>query len=275
MKVATERIPGLTVISCSKAQEYIGPKDPGLPPARPVEFQIDLIPGAAPVARAPYRLAPSEMKKLSEQLQELLTKIIRPSSHLGARYHQLRVREQDIPKTAFRTRYSHYEFQVMPFGLTNAPVVLLVTTEVHEGFSKIAKSMTKLTQKGIKFDWGEKEENAFQLITEVCSRGAKLCGLTVYASQRCYSAVVNAEIESDCLRCFFSTIKCSRENYTTHDFELGSYEFALKIWRHYLYEPDAPCSTNQKGPLALQHILDQKELNMRQRRLLELLRTND
>ncbi|GJR29289.1 putative reverse transcriptase domain-containing protein [Tanacetum coccineum] len=109
----------LTVISCSKAQEYMAkgchvflaqisakkeedktegkqikdvpivrdfpevfPEDlPGLSPARPVEFQIDLIPGAALVARAPYRLAPSEMKELSEQLQELSDKgFIRPSS---------------------------------------------------------------------------------------------------------------------------------------------------------------------------------------------------
>ncbi|GJU99349.1 hypothetical protein Tco_1328620 [Tanacetum coccineum] len=80
----------LTIISCSKAQEYMAkgyfsevfPEDlSGLPPARPVEFQIDLIPGAAPVARAPYRLAPSEMKELSEQLQELSDKgFIRPSS---------------------------------------------------------------------------------------------------------------------------------------------------------------------------------------------------
>ncbi|GJR80957.1 putative reverse transcriptase domain-containing protein [Tanacetum coccineum] len=114
-----ERESRLTVISCSKAQEYMAkgcqvflaqisakkeedksegkqikdvpivrdfpevfPEDlPGLPPARPVEFQIDLIPGAAPVARAPYRLAPSEMKELSEQLQELSDKgFIRPSS---------------------------------------------------------------------------------------------------------------------------------------------------------------------------------------------------
>nr|GEV49076.1 putative reverse transcriptase domain-containing protein [Tanacetum cinerariifolium] len=154
----------------------------GLPPARPVEFQIDLIPGAAPVARAPYRLAPSEMKELSEQLQELFDKgLIRPSSSpwgapvlfvkkkdgsfrmcidyweldkltvknlyplpriddlfdqlqgssiyskidLRSGYHQLRVREQDIPKMVFRTWYGHYEFQVMPFGLTNAPVVFM------------------------------------------------------------------------------------------------------------------------------------------------------
>ncbi|GKE38726.1 putative reverse transcriptase domain-containing protein [Tanacetum coccineum] len=159
------------------------PEDlPGLPPARPVEFHIDMIPGAAPVAQAPYRLAPSEMKELSKQLQELFDKgFIRPSSSpwgapvlfvkkkdgsfrmcidyrelnkltvkncyplpriddlfdqlqgssiyskidLRSGYHQLKVQEQDIPKTAFQTRYGHYEFQVMPFGLTNAPAVFM------------------------------------------------------------------------------------------------------------------------------------------------------
>nr|GEW27462.1 hypothetical protein [Tanacetum cinerariifolium] len=159
------------------------PKDlSGLPPARPVEFQIDLIPGAAPVARTQYRLASSKMKELSEQLQDLFEKgFIRPSSSpwgaqvlfvkkkdgsfrmcidycelnkltvknryplpriddlfdqlqgssvyskidLGSGYHHLRVREQDVPKIAFRTRYGHYKFQVMPFGLTNAPAVFM------------------------------------------------------------------------------------------------------------------------------------------------------
>nr|GEV20424.1 hypothetical protein [Tanacetum cinerariifolium] len=75
---------------------------PGLPPTRQVKFQIELVPGAAHVARSLYCLAPSEMQELSTQ-----------------------VCEEDIPKTAFRTRYGHYEFQVIPFGLTNEPVIFI------------------------------------------------------------------------------------------------------------------------------------------------------
>ncbi|GJX55297.1 putative reverse transcriptase domain-containing protein [Tanacetum coccineum] len=104
------------------------PEDlPGLSPIRQVEFQIDLIPRAAPVARAPYKLAPSEMQELSDQLQELADRGMSTYSKIDLRsgYHQLRVRDEDIPKTSFITWYKHYEFQVILFGLTNALAVFI------------------------------------------------------------------------------------------------------------------------------------------------------
>ncbi|WVZ97334.1 hypothetical protein U9M48_042881, partial [Paspalum notatum var. saurae] len=118
---------------------------PGLPPDRDVEFKIDLVPRTTPVSRRPYRMAPDELKELKTQLQEQLDKgFIRPSSSpwgcptllvkkkdqggakvfskidLRSSYYQIKIREEDIPKTAFSTRYGLYEYLVMSFGLTNA-----------------------------------------------------------------------------------------------------------------------------------------------------------
>nr|GEV43199.1 DNA/RNA polymerases superfamily protein [Tanacetum cinerariifolium] len=105
---------------CRRAIDVFPDELPGIPPVREVEFNIELIIGSEPISKAPYRMALIELKELKDQLQELLERgFIRPS------YHQLRVREQDIVKTAFRTRYGHYEFLVIPFGLTNAPAVFM------------------------------------------------------------------------------------------------------------------------------------------------------
>ncbi|GKB36802.1 putative reverse transcriptase domain-containing protein [Tanacetum coccineum] len=147
-----------------------------------------------------------------------------------------------------------------------------------EGFSKIAKSMTKLTQKGIKFDWGEKEENAFQLIKQkLCSapilalpKGSAYFMVYCDASNKGLGAVL---MQREKVIAYASRqLKIHEKNYTTHDLELRSVVFALKIWRHYLYGTKCTVFTDHKS---LQHILDQKGLNMRQRHWLELLSDYD
>nr|GEX00556.1 putative reverse transcriptase domain-containing protein [Tanacetum cinerariifolium] len=147
-----------------------------------------------------------------------------------------------------------------------------------DGFSKSPKSMTKLTQKGMKFDWGEKEKNAFQLIKQkLCSapilalpEGSKDFVVYYDASHKGLGVVL---MQREKLIAYASRqLKVHERNYTTHDLELGSVVFALKIWRHYLYGTKCTMFIDHKS---LQHILDQKELNMRQRRWLELLSDYD
>ncbi|GKB65138.1 retrotransposon protein, putative, ty3-gypsy subclass, partial [Tanacetum coccineum] len=232
---------------------------------------------------------------------------------LRSGYHQLRVCDEDILKTAFRTHYGHYEFQVMPLGLTNALAVFMdlmnrvckpyldkfmivfiddiliysksegehakhLSEGIHVDPAKIAKPMTKLTQKNVKFDWSEKAEAAFQLIKQ------KLCSAPILALPE---GSENFVVYCDASRKGLGVILMQREkftayasrqlkihenNYTTHDMELGVVVFPLKMWSHYLYGTKCVAFTDHKS---LQHILDQKELNMRQRRWLELLSDYD
>ncbi|GJV99989.1 putative reverse transcriptase domain-containing protein [Tanacetum coccineum] len=229
----------------------------GLPLTRQVEFQIDLVPGATPVARAPYRLAPSEMKELSEQLQELSDKgFIRPSSSpwgaLNKQEHEeyLKLILELLKKEELYAKFSKCEFwipKVQFLGLAG------YYWRFIEGFSKITKPMTKLTQKKVKFEWRSEDFIIY------CDASKK--GLGVVLMQR-EKVIVYASRQ----------LKIHEKNYTTHDLELGAVVFALKIWRHYLYGTKCTVFTNHKS---LQHILDQKELNMRQRRWLELLSDYD
>ncbi|GJV96213.1 putative reverse transcriptase domain-containing protein [Tanacetum coccineum] len=274
------------------------PEDlPGLPPTRQVEFQIDLVPGAAPVARAPYRLAPSEMKELlanneqehKEHLKQILELL--KKEELYAKFSKC---EFWIPKVQFLGHVIDSEgIHVDPAKIESIKdwTSPKSPTEIRqflglagyyrrfiEGFSKIAKPMTKLTQKKIKFEWGDKQEAAFQLLKQ------KLCSAPILAlpegsedfiaycdaSKKGLGAVL---MQREKVISYASRqLKIHEKNYTTHDLELGAVVFALKIWRHYLYGTKCTVFTDHKS---LQHILDQKELNMRQRRWLELLSDYD
>ncbi|KAI3797507.1 hypothetical protein L1987_32764 [Smallanthus sonchifolius] len=254
---------------------------------------------------------------------------------------QLRVLESDIPKTAFHTRYGHYEFMVMPFGLNNAPAVLMdlmnrvcklyldkfvivfiddiliyskskVEHEEHlrlvldllkkeklyakfskcefwlkevqflghivnekglagyyrhfiANFSKIAVPLTALTHKGKPYEWGPKQEEAFQTLKQ------KLCEAPILTlPDGTEDFVVYCDASHLGLGCVLMQrgkviayasrqLKIHEKNYTTHDLELGAVVFALKIWRHYLYCTKSEVYTDHKS---LQHIFNQKELNM-------------
>nr|GEZ61396.1 putative reverse transcriptase domain-containing protein [Tanacetum cinerariifolium] len=301
-----ENEPKLSDIPIARDFEDVFPNDlSGLPPQQQVEFRIDLIPRATPVAKSPYRLAPSKMQEL--------------------------------------TRYGHFEFTVMPFRLTNAPVVFMdlmnrvckpyldkfvivfiddiliysKTKEDHENhlrlmldllrkeklyakfskcefwlqekapmkpsevrsflglagyyrhfiknFFKIAKPLTSLTQKNQKYEWGEKQEEAFQTLKD------NLCNAPILSLPNgVEDFMVYCDASNQGLGCVLMLrdkviayasrqLKIYEKNYTTHDLELGAVVFGLKIWRHYLYGTKSVIYTDHRS---LQHIFDQNELNM-------------
>ncbi|GJW96969.1 reverse transcriptase domain-containing protein [Tanacetum coccineum] len=337
-----------------------------LPPLSEIEFRIELIPKATPVAKSPYRLAPSELEELSGQLKELQDKgFIRPSSspwgapvlfvkkndgsfrmcidyrelnkftvknryplpriddlfdqlqgsqffskiNLRSGYHQLRVHEDDISKTTFRTRYGYFEFTVMPIGLTNAPAIFMdmmnrvcrpylykfvivfiddilvysKTQEEHVEHLRIHVDPSKIEAvKNLRAPRtpteGEEQELAFQTLND------KLCNAPVLAlPDGPEDFVVYCDASGIGLGCVLMQrgkviayasrqLKVYENNYTTHDLELRAVVFALKIWMHYLYGTKSVIYTDHRS---LQHIFSQKELNMRQRRWIELFSDYD
>ncbi|GJW04535.1 putative reverse transcriptase domain-containing protein [Tanacetum coccineum] len=239
---------------------------PGLPSTRQVEFQIDLVLGAAPVARSPYSSslwgAPVFFVKKKDgsfrmcidyrELNKLTVKKLYPllriddlfdqlqgssvysKIDLRSGYHQLRVREEDTPKTAFKTRYGPFEFQVMSFGLTNAPMVFMDlmnlvcksyldkfvivfieyiliysrTEEEHEEHLKVILELLKKEELYAKFS---KREFWIQMKEKVIA----------YASRQ---------------------LKIYEKNYTTRDLELGTVVLLLRFGDTTCMEQGVPCT---------------------------------
>ncbi|GJV63726.1 putative reverse transcriptase domain-containing protein [Tanacetum coccineum] len=235
------------------------PEDlPGLPPTLQVEFQIDLVPRAAPEARAPYRLAPSEIKELSEQLQELSDKgFIRPSSSpWGALVlfvkkkdgsFQMCIDYRELNKLMVKNRYPLPRiddlFDQLSWGLAG------YYRRFIEGFSKIQPYDDQAYLEEGQVCLGDKQEVAFQLLKQ------KLCSAPILALP---------EGSED----FITYCDASKKGLGAVLMQRKVCSPALKIWRHYLYGTKYTVFT-------LQHILNQKELNMRQRRWLELLSDYD
>ncbi|GKA85450.1 putative reverse transcriptase domain-containing protein [Tanacetum coccineum] len=312
--------------------------------------ESDKVPGDAPVICAPYRLAPSEMRELSVQLQELLEKgFIRLSSSrwgapvlfvkkkdgsfrmcidyrelnkltvknrypleriddlfdqlqgssvyskidLRSGYHRLCIKEEDIPITAFRTQYGHFEFQVMPFQLTNAPAVNEEELDAFEYILELLKDGENCKQVSKCDFWLD----SVQFLGHVIDRnGVHVVPAKIEAIKNWAAPTTPTEVRQflglvGYYQRFiegFSLISKLLTKLTQKDkkYEWGKEEeesfqalkftkritFALRLWRHYLCGTKCVVFTDHKS---LQYIFNQKELNLRQRRWIELLSDYD
>ncbi|GJX81416.1 putative reverse transcriptase domain-containing protein [Tanacetum coccineum] len=304
----------------------------------------DIRVGASPVVKSPYRLAPSEMLELSNQLKELQEKgFIRPShSPWGAPVLFVKKKDgamrmcidyRELNKLTIKNRYPlpridylfdqlqgaccfskidlcsgyhqleesrgrytseeehevhlkaildllkkeklYAKFSKCEFWLQEVQFLGHVVNRdgIHVDPSKIAKPLTLLTQKNKTYVWGDEQDEAFRILKE------KLCNAPVLAlPDGPDDFVVYCDASKQGFGCVMQRgkviayasrqLKKHEKNYTTHDLELGVVVFALKIWRHYLYGTKSVIYTDHKS---LQYIFDQKDLNMRQRRWIELL----
>ncbi|GJZ88005.1 putative reverse transcriptase domain-containing protein [Tanacetum coccineum] len=204
---------------------------------------------------------------------------------LRSGYHQLHIKEEYIPITAFRTIYGHFEFQVMLFGLTNAPTMfmdlmnrvckpyldkfvivfiddILVYSKDEEEHGKHLKTILELLKKErlyAKFSKCDFWLDSVQFLGHVIDRsGVHVDPAKIEATKSWAAPTTPMEVHE--------------ENYTTHDLELGDVVFALRLWRHYLYGTKCVVFTNHN---ILRYNLNQKELNLRQRSWIELLSDYD
>ncbi|GJW28198.1 putative reverse transcriptase domain-containing protein [Tanacetum coccineum] len=184
------------------------------------------------------------LPRINDLFNQLQGSSVYSKIDLRSGYHQLRVREEDIPKTAFRTRYGHYEFQVMPFGLTNAPAVFMdLTNRVCKLF--LDKFVIVFIDDILIYSKNKKEHKEhLKAILELLKKEEFAPILTLPKGSEDFIAYCDALIKGlgamlmqrERVIAYASRqLKIHENNYTTHDLEHGAVVFALKIWRHYLY----------------------------------------
>ncbi|GJZ54259.1 putative reverse transcriptase domain-containing protein [Tanacetum coccineum] len=267
------------------------PEDlPGLPHTRQVEFHIDLVPGVAPVARAPYRLAPSENESIWRQLQELFRQSFykdpsfrpwgAPVLFVKKKDGSLRmcIDYRELNKLTVKNRYPLPRIDDLFDQLQGSSVYSKI--DLRSGYHQLKGSKEDISKTAFEELNKQEHEEHLKIILRVVEERRVVCKLSMVILDSPkykflgWALVLMAKGKRLCSlmhheRC---QLKIHEKNYTTHDLELGAVVFALKIWRHYLYGTKCTVFTDHKS---LQHILNQKELNMRQRRWLELLSDYD
>ncbi|GKA88175.1 putative reverse transcriptase domain-containing protein [Tanacetum coccineum] len=281
---------------------------PGLPPVRQVEFQIDLIPlrrhflhhweSPGLICQKERRIFQDcidyrELNKLTitnryplPRIDDLFDQLQGSSVYskidLRSCYHQLRVRDEDIPKTAFRIRFRHYEFQMMPFGLTNALAVFIdLVNRVCKPY--LDKFVIVFIDDILIYSRNKEEHaNHLRIILELlkkeklyakfskCDFWIRIVQFLGHLIDSQGLHVYPAKIEAKLCEASILALPKGNDDFVVYcdASHQGAVVFAFKIWRHYLYGTKCTVFTDHKS---LQYILDQKELNMRQCRWLELL----
>nr|GEV70748.1 putative reverse transcriptase domain-containing protein [Tanacetum cinerariifolium] len=256
-----------------------------LPLVRQVEFQIDLIPEAAHVARAPYRLAPSEIMCIDyHELNKLTVKNRYPLPRIDDLFDQLqeehanhlRIIMEQLRKEKLYAKFSKCDFWIRTVQFLGH---LIDSQGLHVDPAKIEavknwESPTIPTEICQFLGLGEDQEMAFQILKQKLYKAPMLAlpegndDFVVYCDASIQGLGVVLIQREKVIACASRQLKPHEENYITHDLKLGAVVFSLKIWRHYLYDTKCIVFIDHKS---LQHVLNQKELNMRQRHWLELL----
>ncbi|GJV98061.1 putative reverse transcriptase domain-containing protein [Tanacetum coccineum] len=213
-----------------------------------------------------HKLTTKNRPKIDDLFDQLQGSRYFSKIDLRSDYRQLRVDEEYIPKTAFRTRYGHFEFTLMPFGLTNAPAVFMdlmnrVCKPYLDKFVIVFIDDILIYSKS-------KEEHEVHLNNVIHVDPSKIEAVKNWKVLKTPSEIRSfLGLAGKVIAYASRRLKIHEKNYTAHDLELGAVLFSLKTWRHYLYGTKSVIYTGHKS---LQHIFYQKELNMRQRRWIEL-----